>query len=285
MKQARFLKTKALSLALALGLALFAGLTVPGLFQSASAAQNSYGFSPQHYRGGYTYGNGVYFAPYVFTVYSKPDERAEPIAEFHWNRKTAQNAIDVTLPNGDHRSVYADHLFFCFYPQLDVAMLPVMSDSDNGWVEVMYDQTNHKTGWVHAKAPETTTTENQTTAAQADKLPSFDKGEPAHFGVYQTWLEFMKLNAKADGIYWLSGVKEYNRSMRSADADDAKLIPVTIIRDLKVKHVRGNWLLVEVLDFERNTPIGWIRWRDDDGNLMVFPNISGQHLPIVITAY
>jgi hypothetical protein len=43
--------------------------------------------------------------------------------------------------------------------------------------------------------------------------------------------------------------------------------------------------LVEVLDFERNMPIGWIRWRDEDGNLLAFPNLSGDRLPIVTTAY
>jgi hypothetical protein len=50
---------------------------------------------------------------------------------------------------------------------------------------------------------------------------------------------------------------------------------------MKVRHLRGNWLLVEALDFENNTPIGWIRWRDDDGNLMVFPNINQQYHPVV----
>ena len=43
-------------------------------------------------------------------------------------------------------------------------------------------------------------------------------------------------------------------------------------------------MLVEVLDFERNTPIGWVRWRDHDGNLMVFPNITSDRLPVMTTA-
>ncbi len=273
-------------MALALAVALLSGAAgLALLYPTAAMAQvNGFGFAPQRYKEGYTYGNGVYFAPYRFTLYSSPSEAAPVIEEVSWGRRTASNSINIIAPNGERHASYADHMFLCFYPQADVAMLAVMGDDGNGWVEVMYDQASHKTGWVRLKeTPKTASAGEQ--VSKAETLAPLDMGEPAHFGVYQTWLEFMKLNAKASGIYWLSGVKEYNRSVRTADADDAKMVPVTIIRDLKVRHVRGNWLLVEVLDFERNTPIGWVRWRDDDGNLMVFPNISGQHMPIVTTAY
>lgn len=277
MRKFRLNKKWGLALAL-IGLmaTLLASLVVPESF----AARNGFGFAPQRYQSGYTYGNGIYFAPYRFTVYTEPSEASKVIGEFRWSRTTGSNSMDVFTPDGSHHTVYADRVFFCFYPELDVAMMAVTSDTDDGWVEVVYQQEGQKTGWVKTRD-----------IASAEKAPkgtlsvAAGKTEPAHFGVYQTWLEFMKLNAKASGIYWLTGVKEYNRSIRSADTDEAKLIPVTIVRDLKVKHVRGNWLLVEVLDFERNTPIGWVRWRDDNGNLMVFPNISGQHLPIVTTAF
>jgi hypothetical protein len=265
-----------LSLTLLFG-TLASQMTTPPL---ALARQYTFGFGPQTYKSGYTYGNGVYFAPYTFTVYQSPDETAASISTFHWGRKTSGNSVDIESPNGDHHTTYADKTFFCFYPELDVAMLAVTGDDDKGWVEVIYDQANKKTGWVKLKeAPPSAVAQGNTQTATATS------DLPAHFGVYQTWMEFMKLNAKASGVYWLSGVTEYNRSIRSKDEDTAKLIPITLMRDLKVRFIRGNWMLVEVLDFERNTPIGWVRWRDDDGNLMVFPNLSGQHMPIVTTAY
>ena len=111
-----------------------------------------------------------------------------------------------------------------------------------------------------------------------------EEGKTSHFGRYQSWLDFMKFNARAHGVYWLNGVSEYHRSIRYKDDDKASFIPVTVIRDLKVRHIRGNWMLVEVVDFERNTPIGWVRWRDHDGNLMVFPNITSDRLPVMTTA-
>ena len=253
--------------------ALFCLFVVFSFPVTALARATGFGFSPQSYKSGYTYGNGIYFAPYRFTVYTEPRDNAPQVGEFRWSRQTQGNQVELVRPNGDHLEVYADRTFFCFYPELDVAMMAVTGDADNGWLEVVYDQAKHKTGWIKQ--------------SEAKALPKLSSGEavPSHFGVYQTWLEFMKLNSLASGIYWLSGVDEYQRSVRSSDNDMAKPIQITIIRERKVRHVRGNWLLVEVLDFEWNMPIGWVRWRDDDGNLMAFPNISGQHLPIVTTAY
>lgn len=247
----------------------------PGMLGSM-AASPGYGFAPQSYKSGYTYGSGVYFAPYRFTLYAEPKESATVIGEFRWGQRNQSNTVDIIRPNVDHTTTYANRVFFCFYSDLNVAMMAVTGDTDNGWVEVIYDQEKRKTAWVKLKPEES----KPVGSAKSD---SKENTEPAHFGVYQTWLEFMKLNAKASGIYWLSGVSEYQRSVRTADDDGAKLISVTIIREMKVRHVRGNWLLVEVLDFERNMPIGWVRWRDDNGELMAFPNISGQHLPIVTT--
>jgi hypothetical protein len=265
-------------MALLLGGLLLGGWLPSTVWNPPAQAQISgYGFAPQTYKSGYTYGSGVYFAPHVFTIYSKPDEASPAIAEFHWGRKTS-STVDVTTPDGEHRVLDTNHMFVCFYPKLDVAMMAVLSEGENGWVEVIYDQSGPRTGWVKLKD------EPRATTAKGESLAPLDTGEPAYFGVYQTWQEFMKLNARADGVYWLTGVTEYNRGIRSSDADDAKIYPITIIRDLKVKFIRGNWMIVEVLDFERNTPIGWVRWRDDDGNLMVFPNITKRHQQPIVTS-
>lgn len=254
----------------------------------AQAQLSGYGFAPRGYKDGVNYGNGIYFAPYVFSLYTEPNERSPLIGEFHWSRKTNSNNITVNTADAERHSIAADHVFFCFYPQLDVAMMAVAGENGEGWVEVVYDQARKKTGWVHLKdspLKDSSPVSQSQASLSKQTLAPVDTGEPIHFGVYQTWLEFMKLNAKSNGIYWMSGVKEYNRAIKSSDADDAKIIPVTIIRDMKVKHLRGNWLLVEVLDFENNTPIGWIRWRDDDGNLMVFPNINKQYRPVVMGTF
>jgi len=253
----------------------------------AQAQLSGYGFAPQNYKDGLNYGTGVYFAPYAFTLYTQPDEHSQKIGDFRWSQKTNSNRLAVVTDSGERGIVPADTVFLSFYPSLDVAMMAVTGENGEGWVEVVYDQARKKTGWVRLKdsTPDGGKAKSKTTANNASAQTTETAQEPLHFGIYQTWQEFMKLNAKANGIYWLSGVKEYSRSIRTSDSDDAKLIPITIIRNMKVKHVRGNWLLVEVLDFENNTPIGWIRWRDDDGYLMVFPNINQQYHPIVTSPF
>ena len=284
-------------LSMALSLLLLTGTCLEAVcFPAPAQAQlSSYGFAPQLYKDGVNYGNGIYFAPYVFSIFSQPDEHSPLIGEFHWSQKTHSNSISVNTAHAERRSLSADQVFFSFYPQLDVAMMAVIGENGEGWVEVIYDQAHKKSGWVRLKdqpEPNLASLKPKAQAATSDPsqnaltpLNDSSPGDPPHFGVYQTWAEFMKLNTKANGIYWLNGVKEYNRTIRSSDTDDAKLIPVTIIRHMKVKHLRGNWLLVEVLDFENNTPIGWIRWRDDDGNLMAFPNINQQYHPVIMGSY
>jgi hypothetical protein len=276
-------------LVLAVGTCLTESFILP---LPAQAQLSGYGFAPQNYKDGLNYGTGVYFAPYAFTLYTQPDEHSQKIGEFRWSRKSNSNRLAVVTGTGERGVIPADTVFLSFYPSLDVAMMAVTGENGEGWVEVVYDQVRKRTGWVRLKeeAPNQNKAKskmatNDTSAQPTETTPTGTTKEPLHFGIYQTWQEFMKLNAKANGIYWLSGVKEYSRSIRSSDSDDAKIIPITIIRSMKVKHVRGNWLLVEALDFENNTPIGWIRWRDDDGNLMVFPNINQQYHPIVTSPF
>ncbi len=262
-------------------------LGAASLFVASASADAGYpgalfGFGPQQYKNGYQYGNGVFFAPYKLTLYAEPSDTAKQVGTLRWTQQTNTNGLTLTTPDGNEKSMFADNVFFCFYPRKNVAMMAVLSDTDSGWAEVVYDQKQQKSAWVKLRA-------ESTEDAAATKIPvarasaPTDASEPSFFNVYQTWMEFMKLNAKADGVYWLSGVSEYNHAVRSRDDDTAKLVPVMLIRDIKVRFLRGNWLLVEVLDFERNAPIGWVRWRDDDGNLMVFPNISGDHIPVMTT--
>ena len=234
---------------------------------NAGWAYGAYGFGPKHYPDTLQYGEGIYFAPYETPIYAEPNEAGTVIEQLKWGRGSRNLQVFSQV----HQNyVSAQNTFVSYYPELDVALLPVVSENGEGWAEVMYDQRQKKTGWVKLS--------DATAVANEDKTPP-------HFGHFQTWLDFMRLNAKPNGIYWLEGVSQYQRLLRSAPDDAAKTVPITVVRDLKVKHVRGNWLLVEVRDFNHNTPLGWIRWRDDEGRLMVFTNFSGNKLPVMMTGF
>lgn len=244
---------------LILGLLLFIGLVSP-------AAMANYGdFGPSVYPNELTTGIGVYFAPQDLPIYKSPHD-AEPIDVLHWSPKPNSSGNKVYSESA-HFSFNAKQIFLAFYPTLQVAILPVLSDDGTGWVEVMVDQRKKATAWVPLR----------------NHLPkAVTKGQPTHIGQFQTWLDFMKYNTKAAGFYWLTGVDDYARALRMAPDDDAKILELLVVRKMTVKHIRGNWLLVEAVDFDRSTPIGWIRWRDKDGQLLVFPNLEKKRsLPII----
>ncbi|MEB3286209.1 MAG: hypothetical protein VKJ04_01765 [Vampirovibrionales bacterium] len=298
--QRLFLLGVALILTLSpLWFALLPGIPLKSSLLAAfeAKAANLMGFAPRDYKDGMYYGSGVYFAPHRVEIHEGPSEASPLLESFSWGGRDASSAFGGLLLEKANRETSLHNVFLCYYPKLEVAMMAVSGESAGllpdgsentdldaplTWVEVVYDQKQNKRGWVKVRdnaMPADTSMDNspvKTVAATAE-------GSLPHLGVYQSWMDFMRLNAKPLGVYWLSGVKQYHRSLRMSDEDEAGLIPVMIIRDMKVKYVRGNWLLVEVLDFEHNTPIGWIRWRDDEGNLMLFPNLSQEKPPVVIT--
>ena len=243
------------------------------LFASSANAYPVQGFSPSVYPNKLQYGIGVYFTPYHTVVYEAPSEMAPVLEDFNWS---PTNESLMLLSNVHQARFPAKRTFLSFYPTLNAAVMAVVSDNGKGWAEVVYDQTAGKTGWVRLRE-KVRTTDSSASSSISEKGPR--QSEPAYFGQFQTWYDFMKLNGMANGIYWLTGVSQYQRSLRTSPEDKAKLIEIMVIRNLKLRHIRGNWMLVEILDFNRNTPIGWIRWRDKDGRLLVFPDFTGNSAP------
>ncbi|MBX2859625.1 MAG: hypothetical protein KTR14_00190 [Vampirovibrio sp.] len=247
-----------------------------GALQNAGHAMTpvGYGFGPDVYESELQYGVGVYFAPYNLNIYAEPNTAADVVESLVWSEKTPTSNVRSTHQN---LNLPAKNTFLSFYPNLQIAIMPVVSDTDDGWLEVVYDQDQKKTGWVPNRQQLLSSLPDFIEPGNEQQTPA---DLPPHMGVFQTWIDFVKLNAKANGIYWLNGVSDYHRNIRTSPKDTAKFVKITVMKDLKVRHARGNWLLVEVLDFNRNTPIGWVRWRDANGRLLVFPNLAGGKFPM-----
>jgi hypothetical protein len=243
---------------------IFAGFFI--LFSAGfSQAYERLGFGPSHYPAEHLQGQGIYFAPYQTTIYETPDENTKPLEVIQW----ADDNTSMTVFSGKEQApVQAAQVFIAFYPEMQVAMLPVIGENGEGWAEVIYDQGTQASGWVQLQTADT-------------------KAKPTHthFGRYQTWMEFMRLNARKNGIYWLSGVSSYHKAPRTSPKDTAKLLHLTVIKGLRVRHVRGNWMLVEVRDMGGQPPMGWVRWRDDDGKLMVFTNFQNKEQVVIPAGY
>jgi hypothetical protein len=177
-------------------------------------------------------------------LYTAPKLTAPIVEAFTWQPTDG----DTVFSTVQQTPLSANQLFLAFYPKYQLALLPVLDEQADGWVEVALPTVATGKAWL----PPT----NKTTL--------------------YVWQDFIRLYTKNFGFQWLVGVPTYDRSVRLKPEDAAPLTPVSIVQGIKVLHVRGNWMLVELRDLGAEHPIGWLRWRDEQGNLMVWPNFSGQ---------
>lgn len=238
---------------------VFAGIVLMALLWLPVAALAISGFGPSRYPNPRQPGIGVFFAPKACPIYARPSFEDDPIEWLRWD------SSGQVFSHQRQTTVDARRIFLAFYPAQQMALLPVVSDNGVGWAEIQVNAT--QTAWVPLRS----------------QWGEKERTEwPTHWGEYQTWLEFMRDNAPKAGILWLPGVAESKRSLHMEPEDTAKLVPVELMRNVTVRHVRGDWMLLEVLDFNRESPMGWVRWRDDQGQLMAFPNLAKQRNPYVM---
>jgi hypothetical protein len=214
------------------------------------------GYTPTNQSLKLHFGQGVWYAPPAFRVFSKPDEASPALADVIWGINNDQTLTDTI----NQASIPARQCMVAYYPAYQLGLIAVVGDADNGWLEIVWNQTTGQTGWVKATS-------------------EFKPGFLPQPGVYQTWTEFMTTHAKPAGIHWFNGVPDSIRQLHSQPDDYAKVVPAFYLQRLKVLHMKGNWMLMQGLDLERNSPIGWVRWREEDGRLLLFPNLDTQDNP------
>lgn len=196
-------------------------------------------FSPRYSNSINHYGIGVYFAPKEFTIYSEPDEKSSVVEQIRWDRLGVA-AIDDNLSS---RS-----LFMSFVPSKNIALMSVIEDMDD-WCQVIYNQYNGAKGWVRV--------------SDSDK--------------FMTWLDFMSKYGRINGVYMFLDLPEEYKIIRTAPDEEASIQDITSYSpdNVKLKFVKGNWMLVKVIDYSRtNTYIGWIKWRNTEGKIFVFPDFK-----------
>lgn len=80
---------------------------------------------------------------------------------------------------------------------------------------------------------------------------------------------------KKYGLVILNGAPETVYSMYGTPEEKQKVIS-TINRPelINLNIIRGNWMLVTVLDSDQTPKTGYVRWRSDDGVKYLFPNLQ-----------
>ena len=121
-----------------------------------------------------------------------------------------------------------------------------VTDETEDWVEVIYDNSTGERGWLK-------------------------KDDPFKFN---TWVNFYNMYGRKYGLKLLKGAPEATSSMYGTPESE-KAISVIKHPDLiNLNIIKGNWMLVTVVDADRTPKTGFIRWRSDDGTKFLFPDVK-----------
>lgn len=180
-------------------------------------------------------GIGAFNVPEKFIIYSEPDENSKVIATVKWDEK---GLFDTSIKEQD--------IFISFLPKQGIAYCSVDEEIE-GWVKIFYSQSLGKSGWVKA------TPKNR----------------------YVSWLGFYMSWGRKNGVYFFKDMPDINKRLMSApDANSQKLWGITYPKIIKMTLVRGNWMMVKLVDFGNEAKIGWIQWRDENGRFLIFPYVE-----------
>lgn len=130
----------------------------------------------------------------------------------------------------------------------DKAYLLVVDENDNGWYKVAYGKKEGLFGWVNLPA-------NQ----------------------FMSLKDFYFANGRKNGVYIFKDIPPDERKLYAQPfekAEDKKTVAnYDHAYKIKLEIIKGNWMLVRVLDINNAEKIGYLRWRSDDGKLLLFPNL------------
>ena len=178
---------------------------------------------------------GVYQVGHGIALYSEPNDMAPVVKKITWN-------TEGIIPND---LTFAD-LFAVYIGKKDLALMSVTDETDD-WVEVIYDNRKGLKGWIK-------------------------KDDPFKFN---TWMNFYNMYGRKYGLVILKGAPEFVYSLFGTPEDNEKAIStINQPKLINLNLIRGNWMLVTVVDADGTPKTGYIRWRSDDGVKYLFPDIK-----------
>jgi len=192
-------------------------------------------YTPRYVNSIKNVGMGVFLPSDKITIYSKPDENSEVLLEFSL-KELAKNDSDDIIPVNTFIAFDKDfkNVFF------------TVADETPDWCEVFFDHKNKRSGWIK-------------------------KTEGSNFF---TWKEFFDIYGRNKGIRFFTDVPTEYKAIYTSPSDDAQQITGFYHpKEMELKLIRGNWMLIKLINFDRTAQIGWIKWRKPDGTLLVFPNL------------
>lgn len=178
---------------------------------------------------------GVYQVSNPIVIYNQPDEKLGVKLVIKYSNETLE---PLNLAFQD---------VFVVYKHAKGLALMAVTDETEDWVEVIYDNVKGSTGWIK-------------------------KDDPYKFA---TWVNFYNMYGKKYGLYILKGTPEKIKDLHGSPDDSSKVISVMnypVKMNLNV--IRGNWMLLSILDVDKTPKTGFARWRSEEGVKYFFPAIK-----------
>lgn len=175
---------------------------------------------------------GLYQVGDDVRIYKEPNEDSQILYRVRWNN-------NEFFPE----NIGFEKFFVVFLEDRALALVAVTDYADD-WVEIIYDNTTGKTGWIKMDDPYK----------------------------FMTWINFYNTYGKKYGLTLLKGAPETCKDIKASTEDLAKTIStINQPKKINLNIIRGNWALVSVMDLDKTPKTGYIRWRSEDGIRYFFP--------------
>ncbi len=185
------------------------------------------------------YGIGVLNLTQAFKVYSEPDFNSQIKKEVTpASTKTSSiiynNKADFTQKN----------IFIALRKQQNIALITVETEQGDGWYEVYINQRTGETGWVYDEDTKD----------------------------FHTWRGLFTLYGQSSGLRFMHGVTDEIQTLYAKDSADSQIIKMLEYpKKITFSMIKGNWMLVKAHEYDGTYNIGWLKWRNEDGSLNLFP--------------
>ena len=178
---------------------------------------------------------GLYQTDSRLIIYEKPNKESNII-------------IDKIIDYKHYTDKKDDSIFAVMIPQKELGYLYVTDTSDDEeWVQVIYDKNLGRKGWVY-------------------------KNDDYQF---MTWGLFFNLYGMKYGLYKLNNSPlDINVIYSAPETTAQKFGKYTHPKHIHLTTIEGSWMLVSILDVSNETMTGYIQWRTDGGQIILFPDIK-----------
>lgn len=199
-------------------------------------------FVPQYAGTVQNWGIGGVFVDKEISLYELRNTNSKLVAKIKWNEKG-----DVVC-----RGKCADsgNIFVEFIPSKNYALLAAedVFDNEDGangvWAQVYYGGNNK--AWL--------------------KLDENNK--------FISWQDFLTIYGKKHGFYLFKDIKKEERKLYARPQDDTRTVDSWESAKLITPwFVKGNWIMVKVLNFDNVQKTGWFKWRTSEGTLRGFVDL------------